>query len=227
MNRLSQEIFSKRMIPLQNKTLYELLDVAVNASPYEIRRAYEEAYELYADESLGSYSFFRETERKTILAELESAYLVLINSRSRSVYDQELISQGRIDEGQQYQDKTMIPIPFYIFKRDHAALSPAIHAGSAAIEDPSLQAMLHREILTGADLKIIREKKGISLDHISFQSKVKMAALQAIEEDRFDALPPRVYVKGFLKSYADALDIDPDHLAQAYLKHMDEGKGAP
>jgi curved DNA-binding protein CbpA len=227
MNRLSQEIFSKRMTPSQNKTLYEILDVAFDASPYEIRRAYEEAYELYSQESMGSYSFFKETERKTILAELGSAYLVLINSRSRSVYDRELISQGRMDEGQQYQDKTKIPIPLYMFKRDHAALSPAIHADSTAEEDPSLQAMIRRETLTGADLKIIREKKGISLDHISFQSKVKMTALQAIEEDRFDVLPPRVYVKGFLKSYAHALDIDPDHLAQAYLKHMDECKGAP
>ena len=85
------------MTPSQNKTLYELLDVAVDASPYEIRRAYEEAHELYAHESMGSYSFFTETERKTILAELESAYLGLINSRSRSAYDQELISQGRMD----------------------------------------------------------------------------------------------------------------------------------
>jgi len=227
MNRISQDIFSKRMTPSQNKTLYELLDVAVDASPYEIRRAYEEAHELYAHESMGSYSFFTETERKTILSELESAYLVLINSRSRSAYDQELISQGRMDEGQQYQDKTKIPIPLYMFKRDHAAPAPAIHADSAAVKDPSLQAMLQRETLTGADLKIIREKKGISLDHVFFQSKVRMAALQAIEEDRFDVLPPRVYVKGFLKSYAHALDIDPDHLAQAYLKHMDGCNGTP
>ena len=61
MNRLSREIFSKRMTPLQNKTLYEFLDVAVDASPYEIRHAYEEAHELYALESIGSYSFFTET----------------------------------------------------------------------------------------------------------------------------------------------------------------------
>lgn len=215
------------MTPSQNKTLYELLDVAVDASPYEIRSAYEEAHQLYSNESIGSYSFFTEIERKTILAELEGAYLLLINSQSRYDYDRELISQGRMDEGQQYQDKTRVPIPLYMFKRDRAAPSPAIHADSAAAEDPLLQAMLHRETLTGADLKIIREKKGLSLDHIFFQSRVRMEALQAIEEDRFDALPPLVYLKGFLKSYAHALDIDPDHLAQAYLKHMDESKGTP
>jgi len=215
------------MTPVQNKTLYELLDIAVDASPFEIRHAYEEAYELYDHESMGSYSFFTEIERKKILAELESAYLVLINSRSRSAYDQELIAQGRMDEGQQYQDKASIPIPLYMFKREHAVPTPVVQADPAAIEDPSLQALLHRETITGADLKSIREKKRVSLDHISFQSKVKMATLQAIEEDRFDLLPPRVYVKGFLKSYAHVLNIDPDHLAQAYLKHMDECQGTP
>jgi len=54
-----------------------------------------------------------------------------------------------------------------------------------------------------------------------------MAALKAIEEDRFDLLPPQVYVKGFLRSYARSLAVDPDRLARAYLKHMSECKGAP
>jgi len=213
------------MTPLQSKTLYELLDVADDASLYEIRRAYEEAHQLYSHESIGSYSFFTEAERKKILAELEHAYLVLINSGSRYAYDQELISQGRMEDGRQYQDKTKIPIPLYKFRRNHAAAPPAIHAVSAAAADPFVQAMLQRDTLAGADLKNIREKKGISMDHVFFQSKVGMAALQAIEEDRFDLLPPRVYVKGFLKSYAHALDIDPDHLTSAYLKHMDQCKG--
>lgn len=210
---------------MQSKTLYEILDIAVDASPYEIRRAFEEAHELYSQESLGSYSFFSEAERKTILAELEHAYLVLINSESRSDYDQELISQGRMEEEQRYRDKTKVPVPLYMFKRERAAPPPAIHADTVAEEDPLLQAMLQREFLTGADLKGIREKRGVSLDHLFFQSKVGIPALQAIEEDRFDLLPPRVYVKGFLKSYAQVLDMDPDHLAQAYLKHMDQCKG--
>lgn len=215
------------MIPSQNKTLYELLDLAADASPYEIRRAYEEAHELYAHESIGSYSFFTEYERKTILADLEKAYLVLINSQSRSAYDQELISQGRMDEKQQYRDKTKIPVSLYMFKRDHTAPKPVIHADSDPVEDPFLQTVLRRETLTGSDLRNIRQKKGISLDHVFFQSKVGMAALQAIEEDRFDLLPPRVYIKGFLKSYARVLDMDPDHVTHAYLKHMDECKGTP
>jgi len=215
------------MKTLQNKTFYELLDVAPDASPYEIRHAYEEMHELYSNESLGSYSFFTETERKEILAELERAYLTLIDSRSRSEYDRELISQGRMNEERQYRDKMKTSVPFYLFKRDHSSLSPTIHTDSTAGEDPSLRAILDRDTITGEDLKTIRGKKGFTLEHISFQSKVTMAALKAIEEDRFDLLPPQVYVKGFLRSYARSLAVDPDHLARAYLKHMSECKGAP
>ena len=211
----------------QNRTLYELLDVASDASPYEIRHAYEEMHELYSNESLGSYSFFTEPERKEILAELDRAYLALIDSRSRSEYDRELISQGRMNEDRQYRDKTKTPVPFYLFKRDHSALSPTVHADTKVEEDHSLRGILDRDTITGADLKTIRGKKGFTLEHISLQSKVTMAALKAIEEDRFDLLPPQVYVKGFLRSYARSLSVDPDHLARAYLKHMGECKGAP
>ena len=78
--RLRRGMIPETMKTLQNKTFYELLDVAPDASPYEIRHAYEEMHELYSNESLGSYSFFTETERRTILSELEHAYLVLIDS---------------------------------------------------------------------------------------------------------------------------------------------------
>jgi cytoskeletal protein RodZ len=44
--------------------------------------------------------------------------------------------------------------------------------------------------------------------------------LGAIEDDRFDLLPPAVYLKGFLKLYAQCLQIDADTVVQGYMKHM-------
>jgi len=215
------------MAPLPGKTFYEILDVGFPASPYEIRRAYEEAHDLYSPECIGSYSFFTETERRTILSELEHAYLVLIDSPSRFDYDRGLIAQGRMDKSRQYRDKKKMPAPLYVFRRDPAVSPPAMGADPAADEDPLLWEMLRRETLSGADLKWIREKRGVSLDHVFFRCRVGMATLQALEEDHFDLLPPRVYVKGFLKSYARVLGIAPDRLALAYLNHMDRCKGTP
>jgi len=214
------------MKPAPDRTLYERLDIAPDASPYEIRRAYRELHELYAEGSPGSYSFFTEEDRRAILTQLEDAYLVLIDPPSRSAYDRDLVSQGRMTEDRLYHDKTKQPVPLYAFRRDRTARTPARQAVPAAPEDPLLTAMLRRDTLTGADLKAIRTTKGVSLDSISSQSKVQTATLEALEEDRFDSLPPRVYVRGFLKAYALALAVDPDVVAQAYLKHWDAWKEA-
>jgi len=87
-----------KMINFRGHSLYEILEVSADASPYEIRRAYQEIHELYAHESLASYSFFREEERQELLTELEKAYLVLIDEGSRRNYDQRLIAQGLLNE---------------------------------------------------------------------------------------------------------------------------------
>lgn len=214
------------MTPAHERTLYELLDVAPDASPHEIRRAYQELHELYAEDSPGAYSFFTQEDRVAILAQLEDAYLTLIDPPSRFAYDRDLASKGRITEDRLYRDKTNQPISLYAFRRERTARRTVRQAVPAAPEDPLLTAMLQRDTLTGGDLKTIRTAKGVPLDRISFQSKVRLATLQAIEEDRFDFLPPRVYVRGFLKAYALALAVDPDVVAQAYLKHWDAWKEA-
>jgi len=40
----------------------------------------------------------------------------------------------------------------------------------------------------------------------------------AIEESRFEELPPETYLKSFLRSYAKILQIDPQKVIDGYLK---------
>ena len=42
---------------------YEILEIPVNASSFEIRRAYRNAVEVYSDHSLLTYSLFSAEER--------------------------------------------------------------------------------------------------------------------------------------------------------------------
>ncbi|MDR7450245.1 MAG: DUF4115 domain-containing protein [Armatimonadota bacterium] len=68
----------------------------------------------------------------------------------------------------------------------------------------------------GERLRNAREARGLALEALERQTYIRAAYLQALEEERFDRLPGRAYVKGFLRTYAAALGLDPDRLLEAY-----------
>lgn len=70
----------------------------------------------------------------------------------------------------------------------------------------------------GEKLKRIREDMRISLAEIAKATKVKQSYLEKIEEGDFENLPPDVYVKGFLKSYACYLGVDEYEVIDQYKK---------
>jgi len=65
----------------------------------------------------------------------------------------------------------------------------------------------------GVRLKKIRLEKGLSLEEVHKKTKVHLSILKAIEEDSLVNFSP-VYIKGFLKIYANFLKVDPkDYIA--------------
>lgn len=68
----------------------------------------------------------------------------------------------------------------------------------------------------GERLRNAREARGWSLADISELTRIRAAYLQALEEEQFDRLPGRVYLRGFLRTYATALGLNPDELFEAY-----------
>src|SRR6516165_2369291 len=60
----------------------------------------------------------------------------------------------------------------------------------------------------GTSLKEARLRKGLDLAAASEATKIRARHLQALEDERFDVLPGQTYVRGFLKTYADYLDLD-------------------
>lgn len=61
----------------------------------------------------------------------------------------------------------------------------------------------------GSFLRMEREKKSISLEQIASATKVNIKLLHALEEERYDALPAKPFVRGFISSYAKVLGLDP------------------
>ncbi len=70
----------------------------------------------------------------------------------------------------------------------------------------------------GEKLRKIREEANVSLSEISKVTKVRKVYLEMLEEERFDELPPDVYVRGFLNSYANYLGIEPEDVFRLYKK---------
>ncbi len=60
----------------------------------------------------------------------------------------------------------------------------------------------------GALLKAERETRDLSLEEVSSTTRIPRKALQSLEDDRFEDLPSGVFVRGFIKAYASAVDID-------------------
>src|SRR5690606_26067897 len=60
----------------------------------------------------------------------------------------------------------------------------------------------------GAALKTCREYLGLSLEQVAEKTCVRRAYLQAIEEMRLNALPSRPFTVGYIRAYANALDLD-------------------
>lgn len=77
-----------------------------------------------------------------------------------------------------------------------------------------------KTLTLGEKLKKIREKSGISLAEISSKTKVKQEYLEKIEANDYGNLPFDVYVKGFLRSYSNYLDLNSKKVIAQFEKEV-------
>jgi len=78
----------------------------------------------------------------------------------------------------------------------------------------------------GQLLREAREQKGVSLEQVEEATRIRQKFLQALEEGNFGALPAETYAKGFLRTYAMYLELDPEELMALYEGRENEGKAA-
>ncbi|MCL2871662.1 MAG: DUF4115 domain-containing protein [Betaproteobacteria bacterium] len=81
---------------------------------------------------------------------------------------------------------------------------------SPAAEEPNAPSKTLPEGNAGALLKTAREAAGLSIDNASRLLKLAPRQIQALEQQDFDLLPPRTFVRGFIRNYARLLNIDAD-----------------
>ena len=59
----------------------------------------------------------------------------------------------------------------------------------------------------GQLLRAEREKKGLTIEEVADALFIRKQVLRALESGDWDALPPAVYVRGYVTLYASFLDI--------------------
>jgi transcriptional regulator with XRE-family HTH domain len=77
----------------------------------------------------------------------------------------------------------------------------------------------------GEQLRAQREHKGITLEQAAADTRIREKFLKALEEGDYTSLPGAVYTRGFLRNYADYLDLETDELV--VLFRQERGGGPP
>jgi DnaJ-class molecular chaperone len=192
---------------LRDQTYYEILEISHTATAKEIQRAYEHAKETFHVDSLAIYSLFSEEEVRGIQEAIEEAYRILMDEGLRKSYDQS-----------HFQMVGGLP------PEKPSEAQEVSRERKTSLSFTGLSFNTEGELYRGTVLKQIRERMGVEPQTISKETKISIKMLEWIEEEAFEKLPPLVYLKSFLKSYAQSLGLDPQKVIEEYLRFMEESK---
>ena len=73
----------------------------------------------------------------------------------------------------------------------------------------------------GEQLKNFRSEGRVTLQEVSRETKIPVKYVEMLEEGKYEKLPPDVYVKGFLRAYAEFLGVDPRKIINLYEREKD------
>ncbi|MCZ6767226.1 MAG: helix-turn-helix domain-containing protein [bacterium] len=73
----------------------------------------------------------------------------------------------------------------------------------------------------GELLRVAREAKGLTLQDANRDTKIAVSVLDSLEHDDFDAVESDIYLKGFVRNYAEYLGVDPNRA----LRMLNEYRG--
>jgi hypothetical protein len=182
---------------------WELLGLAPGASAEEIRRAYERLTTLLAPGSLSLYSAAELEEQHRLQERLRAAYLSLAHSGAGLAHPSGVELAAAETVPPQHEAATMNTGKDWALA---SAVPPVVSAPDSGAE------------FSGAFLRAAREAAGISIEKLAERTRIRPQQLASLEAETFDALPPQVYVRGFVMAYARELGLDPERAWAGFLK---------
>ena len=215
------------MKTFEGEHYYQILQVPAKASAVQIRHAYREALAIYEEGSIATYSLFSGEQREALLQAIERAFDTLIHEDKRAAYDRMLVDSGQV-EASFFSRPDQSERPSQAETRGISGEKRLKQLVQKKAEEPEIRALIDQilsmEQLSGRELRRLREAYGIELAEIFGITRIREAILQTIESDQFEELPAEIYLKQFIKSYAEILRIDAQHAVEAYLAFKEAQK---
>ncbi len=220
-------------------TYYELLEIAPDAGNQELERAYRMAQATYGESSMATYSLYGDDELSVIRARIDEAYRVLREPTERSRYDRGLARAEALAEDEDEEEMTL-DFPLDDLEAFDPRPEPLPESGGrgftearfAPHPEPRPERLLEIQPpvtqfepveeddgtpFNGARLRRARLARGIDLDQVASVTKVTVAHLQSIEDDRYGDLPAPVYARGFVSAYARCIGLDAERVCRDYM----------
>ncbi len=70
----------------------------------------------------------------------------------------------------------------------------------------------------GERLRAERQRRGIGVEQVSESTKIRKPYLEALKRHDWDAFPGDVFTRGYLRTYAQYLGLDPEYVLKAYAR---------
>lgn len=211
------------------QSYYELLDISPNSNQEQIQKGYLLACQTYQTNSLAVYTLYDDNERKKILAQIEKAYFCLINSESRKKYDAELQQDMFPSPPQAGEKEQSEPQPSRVKDRfvptnpvsvPNALPETNQENSNQARKEFLAQIVEQTELFNGDIIRQVREILGYSLEDVALVTKIRLTYLQSIEEEQYEKLPARLYIRGFVENYCNFLGLPGKKVMSDYMKKI-------
>jgi cytoskeletal protein RodZ len=79
----------------------------------------------------------------------------------------------------------------------------------------------------GPRLRQERERRQISLTSIAANTKISRSLLEALERDDVSRWPTGIFRRSFVRSYAEAIGLDPDEVVREFMERFPDPSATP
>ncbi|ADH87060.1 helix-turn-helix domain-containing protein [Desulfurivibrio alkaliphilus] len=192
---------------------YELLELTSRATAQEIEQAYARARRTFADDSNAIYSLLSATELQQVRQQLDTAYRTLIDPRRRQEYDI-LLARPEAEKAEGEKADEIVAAT----GSDEPATDQADDHTRPHLPDKLAPPPAEIKEFTGAVLRQLRIQRDLTIKDVAEMTNIGTRYLEAIEEENFYRLPVRVYLRGYLALFAQALGYQPERVVADYLR---------